>query len=314
MPCVNCHGYDGRGRKEAGVEVPNIRWSTLTRPYGKPYTAALVKRAVTMGVKANGETLAPAMPRYQMSLSDMNDLISYLRELGNDADPGLTADRIRIGVDVPQSQRNALLAYAKTIDVYGRKLELTFTPNANAFAIVGTHPQSFDEVPTIAATLTDEGNRYFFTALPTLADEKAALLAIAGEGTVTTDCAQKNADILLLLAPCKEPSARIILATSSIQLVSPKAQRAFAAVPPPAHVAALAPLRVLVEALTRAGRDISREKLVDTLEGIYRLDLGDAPLITFGPSRRNGARGAYIAEVDLANRTTKPARWVESPQ
>ena len=33
MPCVNCHGYDGRGKAEGGIVPSDIRWSVLKRPY-----------------------------------------------------------------------------------------------------------------------------------------------------------------------------------------------------------------------------------------------------------------------------------------
>ena len=33
LPCVNCHGRDGRGKPEAGVTPSNVRWESLTRPY-----------------------------------------------------------------------------------------------------------------------------------------------------------------------------------------------------------------------------------------------------------------------------------------
>src|SRR5215468_5525991 len=30
LPCVNCHGHDGRGRAEGGVTPADISWQTLT--------------------------------------------------------------------------------------------------------------------------------------------------------------------------------------------------------------------------------------------------------------------------------------------
>src|SRR5262252_5012874 len=32
VPCVSCHGPDGRGLPEGGVEPSNIQWSTLSGP------------------------------------------------------------------------------------------------------------------------------------------------------------------------------------------------------------------------------------------------------------------------------------------
>ena len=34
VPCASCHGRDGRGRPEGGVAPSDLRWESLTRPYG----------------------------------------------------------------------------------------------------------------------------------------------------------------------------------------------------------------------------------------------------------------------------------------
>ena len=31
LTCVNCHGRDGRGRPEGGLDPPNVTWTTLAR-------------------------------------------------------------------------------------------------------------------------------------------------------------------------------------------------------------------------------------------------------------------------------------------
>jgi hypothetical protein len=55
---------------------------------------------------------------------------------------------------------------------------------------------------------------------------------------------------------------------------------------------------VLLEALKRAGRDLSRERLVDQLETLRDFATGYAPPVTFGPARRLGARGAYVVRIE----------------
>lgn len=47
--------------------------------------------------------------------------------------------------------------------------------------------------------------------------------------------------------------------------------------------------KLMVEALRRAGRDLTREKLVTTLEAMNNLDLGGYR-VTYGPDSRNGSR------------------------
>ena len=75
---------------------------------------------------------------------------------------------------------------------------------------------------------------------------------------------------------------------------------------PPGHTAsklnAFAAAKIFSEALKRAGRDLSREKVVTALEGLYEYDTGVTPSITFGPNRRVGSMGAYVVSVDLAKR------------
>ena len=74
----------------------------------------------------------------------------------------------------------------------------------------------------------------------------------------------------------------------------------------PGHTAsklsAFAAAKIFTEALKRAGRDLSREKLVTALEGLYEYDTGVTPSITFGPNRRVGSLGSYVVSVDLTKR------------
>lgn len=74
----------------------------------------------------------------------------------------------------------------------------------------------------------------------------------------------------------------------------------------PGHTAsklnAFAAAKIFTEALKRAGRDLSREKLVTALEGLYEYDTGVMPSITFGPNRRVGSMGSYVVSPDLGKR------------
>ncbi len=65
-----------------------------------------------------------------------------------------------------------------------------------------------------------------------------------------------------------------------------------------AQRSALAAAKVLVDGLQRAGKDLSREKLITALEGLYDYDTGLTPHLTFGPNRRVGAAGAYIIGIN----------------
>ncbi len=64
-------------------DAPDIRYSTLTTAHGNetPYTDDLIKRAITQGIDADGKRLEPPMPVWQMSDSDLNNLLGYLKTL-----------------------------------------------------------------------------------------------------------------------------------------------------------------------------------------------------------------------------------------
>jgi ABC-type branched-subunit amino acid transport system substrate-binding protein len=80
-----------------------------------------------------------------------------------------------------------------------------------------------------------------------------------------------------------------------------------------AQWSALAAADVLMEALRRAGRDLSREKLMDQLETLRSFTTGFAPPVTYSPSRRLGARGAYVVKLDLqGKRFVSTGGWVEA--
>jgi ABC-type branched-subunit amino acid transport system substrate-binding protein len=68
---------------------------------------------------------------------------------------------------------------------------------------------------------------------------------------------------------------------------------------------------ILVDAMRRVGKDLSREKLIQALEGLYEFSTGLTPAITFGPNRRIGAMGTYVVTIDLKERRFVPASgWI----
>jgi ABC-type branched-subunit amino acid transport system substrate-binding protein len=67
------------------------------------------------------------------------------------------------------------------------------------------------------------------------------------------------------------------------------------------QAAAVTAFDVLVEGLRRAGRQLSRDRLVGSLEGLYDFPVGLQHPVTYGPNRRVGALGGRIVDVDLAS-------------
>jgi ABC-type branched-subunit amino acid transport system substrate-binding protein len=77
------------------------------------------------------------------------------------------------------------------------------------------------------------------------------------------------------------------------------------------QLSAYSAARILVEGLKRAGRELSREKLIGALESLDRFDTGLTPPVTYGANRRIGALGAYVISVDLEKKQFVPAsQWV----
>jgi hypothetical protein len=74
----------------------------------------------------------------------------------------------------------------------------------------------------------------------------------------------------------------------------------------PYQFRALAAAHVLVEGLRRAGRDVSRDKLIETLERLYEFPTGFTQPVSFGPNRRVGGAGARLVRVDLRRKELMP--------
>jgi len=378
VPCASCHGTDARGRDEAGVRPSNLRWDVLTRPYDAPgqrthppYTRTAIKRAVTMGLDPAGHKLQSAMPKYRMSLAQMDDLIAYLQKLPQDSDPGLTDNSIRLGVVVSNPAARSLVeTYISRINqsggLFGRKIELRFTPTLTQAFIDASHPfaiaastligneEEFEslidqnQLPSMATIATREPkSRYSFHVLAGIREQAIALAQyaakrgaqhpslvfpdqspwreIAGE----TGIAQSSSpDALIVIGP--ESMQREILRKASISdhpplVLIPAAiaipfddlpasldHRAAIAIPDlssdtsPSVNGALISTQLLIEALRRTGRDLGREKLIDTLEGFYNADSEPTPKITFGPNRHTGTNAVDILVWSAKEKTFAP--------
>ena len=143
MPCIGCHGEDGRGRPEGGMTPSNITWEALSKPYGgrgidgrahAAYDVAAVRKAITLGVDPSGNDLQRSMPRYRMSARDLDDLAAYLQVLGEPWAIGVSDASIALlcllmpGDPTADAIAALLAAYLEEVNqrggVFGRKLEL----------------------------------------------------------------------------------------------------------------------------------------------------------------------------------------------
>ena len=87
ISCVDCHATDGKGGSihimMTSFDAPNITWAELTGQHENhaPYTETTIKDAITEEIEPNGEPLDELMPRWQMSDSDMDDLMDFIKTL-----------------------------------------------------------------------------------------------------------------------------------------------------------------------------------------------------------------------------------------
>jgi len=85
----------------------------------------------------------------------------------------------------------------------------------------------------------------------------------------------------------------------------------YLSVPPSPRAAALSAAAVLAEGLRRAGRDLSRERFVRALESLNNYDpQGYGPPVSFGPDRRIGARGGYVAALEREHGLVPASGWI----
>ena len=445
MACANCHGLNGHGKPEGGIDPSNITWEALSKPYGvthssgrkhPPYTARALEFAITRGVDPGGNKLLNAMPRYQMSKEDLDDLVLYLKRLGTDVDPGISDDKILIGTAVPVSGplaemggavKDVISAYFSEVNskggVYGRRLELKFTETGEAattrnnverlikdeklFAMTGMFLAGAErevlpllaqsEVPLVGPLTLDPQpgapvNRHVFYLVSGNAAQARALVSFAARKpelkerglAVVYRHSGLNSSVLAAIkeeaqkdfskAPHvyeltaegfdaadfvkrvkqNEPAAVFFLgggeelfsfmqeaekaswyphillqagaAANVFEAPSGFEGKIFLTVPtspvdqtadglrefraladkyklPQKHLAAqvtaYSSAKVLVEALKRVGKELSREKLIHALEGFYDYQTGLTPALSYGPNRRIGAMGAYVVVVDL---------------
>jgi ABC-type branched-subunit amino acid transport system substrate-binding protein len=123
-----------------------LTWANLLKPAGhvhpsgrrhQAFDEAGVKRAITTGVDASGNALAPIMPRYRMSDTDLSDLIAYLKRIATDFGTGVTPVGVKVGAVLPLTglaagaglaAQEVLNAYFSEVNegggIFRRKVEL----------------------------------------------------------------------------------------------------------------------------------------------------------------------------------------------
>nr|WP_305118984.1 c-type cytochrome [Tahibacter harae] len=328
LPCMNCHGADGRGRSEGGLRPADITPGALGRPLrderrSRPaYDASRLRRAVTMGLDAAGAALDPAMPRYALSQADADDLLAFLAALDSRASAGVDEGRIRIAL------LGADAVAAPQEEIYGRRVELLRERRDDVALVIDV---GADGAASLRAAAAD--------AIPTIVFEAGAAAPGAAALVVTADPARRAqalrqwAERHAALIPqpgCADPG---IAAASALALDAALAAscdvrtlpaaparnlRLYLAAPPdPALRAAVARalLQRLRQSLGALGREVSRESLFEDLQRWRGVSLAGLPALDWTRGRRYGLDAVWVSRLDeTRTRLLAEPGWVELAQ
>jgi ABC-type branched-subunit amino acid transport system substrate-binding protein len=121
LPCINCHGADGRGAEDyVGVAPLNVNWYALASSGAhqhslrshSPFDEKSLARAIVLGKDPGGSDMDKAMPRYDMAQEDVEDLIAYLKVMDSQSDPAISGASVGIGTVIPTEGQHAGLGEA----------------------------------------------------------------------------------------------------------------------------------------------------------------------------------------------------------
>lgn len=121
LPCINCHGADGRGAEDyVGIAPLNVNWYALASsgPHTHsvrshaPFDDLSLARAIVLGKDPDGNDMDKSMPRYDMAREDVEDLIAYLKVMDSQSDPAISGAMIQVGTVIPTDGQHAALGAA----------------------------------------------------------------------------------------------------------------------------------------------------------------------------------------------------------
>ena len=271
LSCAGCHGLRGEGKTEGGVTAGALTWSHLTKSYGHthptgrkhgPFSESSFAIATMSGTDPAGNQLLVAMPRYRMSAAQMADLVSYLKRIEDDRDPGLTETTITVGVIVPakgalaetgQAVRAATAAYFADLNrrggLYNRRIELKAAETGDTPAATAANLER----------LIDEGGVFaLVNAFTAGADREMVAVAarrgvpVVGALTLLTESGTPPDRHVFFLTPGVDVQARALANFAARRL--PAKETPTAVVHPRGNTLAEAAARAFAEQARRAGR------------------------------------------------------------
>ncbi len=306
--CASCHGHDGLGRSESGVQPSDITWRHLMKSYGHlhpggrrhpAFSEQSLMSYLQDGVFPGGVAGDPAMPVYDMDDGDLQDLLAYCRTIGIRRDPGITGSSIRIGVitaetgaaDFPAMVRAVVTDINAMGGIFGRSLELVPFPAGNpepelrraveeagVFALICGYGSGGERCAAVAESIQIPCIGTFAPVLPP-------------DGAVGRYGFFLHAGRQLTRLPSSGLPGEVT-GWGAAELQALADRYGMTADLSPARVYAYAVAKILVEGLRRSGKEVSRERLVDILEGMFEFETGVTRRVTFGKNRRIGIAGS----------------------
>ena len=122
--CANCHRPSGLGSSEGGKRALPLTGSALfaprtTAPARPRYDDQTLVRAIRTGMAADGRRLDDLMPRYALDDRDALHLVTYLRQLGTEPPPGVSASELVVAtILASDASAVSLSAVRKVIERY----------------------------------------------------------------------------------------------------------------------------------------------------------------------------------------------------
>lgn len=325
VPCASCHGEDGHGRPEGGIVPTDITYEYLTLAYGHnhdngrkhgAFTPQSIVTALMGGIDPSGNRLDSAMPRYVLSDQDNDDLIAYLKRLSTDVDPVRNQATFYL---LPGLKNEARAMVDYVVDVLHLKdaspmvISLTYNNILGVAEVVGkqsqtrglgfvtqfAYPQRHDQAGSFIAQLKKQHPEviFFFGAQ----DELVTLLKnvevmkprpyvfISGSLTGFNGFDKTFRDKIFLSFPSLSFSQ-----ARSDEFSRLVTQNRLKAQHPIAQAAAYSAAKLLVAGLQQTGRELSRKKLIKTLETFYQFDTGLMPFLSYGANRHIGSTEVSI--------------------
>lgn len=189
--CSACHGEYGAGGSEGGIVAPSI---IVDERKSDVDVDAWLLQALEGQNASSPDVSANRMPRYALSIRDRRALASYIRTLPNPPIPGLTEDRLVIGLEttgmgLDEAGRTALMSemsqlFAKVAGygLFGRKIEIRdvtgLARQADVYAAITWDPRASIHAPlrlSVRPPSTAGGNPPCGSVQPSLIEQYLTL-------------------------------------------------------------------------------------------------------------------------------------------